>query len=114
MTYIPNIVRYKTTIQTKIVQFFNTTVKPSFVDLDNYIVDIFVGVHKVCFLVCMFYAHTSCSVLVVHDIQVLPLVAISLCRLNDFLFLFSHTDICPRSVSILPWHRCLSFYLATK
>ena len=54
VTYVPNIVRYKTTIQTKIVQFFNTTVNPSFVDLDNYIVDIFVGVHKVCFLVCVF------------------------------------------------------------
>ena len=48
VAYIPNIARYKTTIEKKIKYFFEKSLKPAFLDLENYVVDIFVGPNKVC------------------------------------------------------------------
>lgn len=47
VAYIPNIVRYRDTIRTKVVHFFNSTMKKSLADTESYIVDIFVGTTKV-------------------------------------------------------------------
>ena len=61
VAYIPNIVRYKDTIKTKIVHFFNSKVKESLKELDSYIIDIFVGTNKVCWTIsknCLYSSGT--------------------------------------------------------
>lgn len=47
MAYIPNIIRFKGTIQKKILSFFNAHIKRAIEDHDNYLIDVFVAPNQV-------------------------------------------------------------------